>query len=87
MYDEKYFFYGGDYYPEKDRYYTDDKDKCPENVRPKGEARFPEKKSSLDCDFWTWYFVKAPFPEVKDRGNKWTNLFGGVFEKKTLAIY
>ena len=47
---------------------------CPENV--------PWKNSSLDCDFWTWYF-KAPFPEIKGRVNKWTNLFGGVFEKNS----
>ena len=36
--DEKYFLYGDDNYPGNDRYYTDDKDKCPENVRFKGEA-------------------------------------------------
>ena len=41
--DEKYFLYCGDNYPENDRHYTDDKDKCPDNVRFKCEAKFPEK--------------------------------------------
>ena len=41
--DEKYFSYGGDNYPEIYRYYNDDKDKFPDNVRFKGEAKFPEK--------------------------------------------
>ena len=36
-----------------DRYYIDDKDKCPDIVRFKCKTKleFPCKNSSLDCDF------------------------------------
>ena len=37
--DKKYFLYGGDNNPGNDRYYTDDKDKCPDNVRFKCKTK------------------------------------------------
>ena len=41
--DEKYFCFGGDEMPGNAGYYTDDKEKCPDNVRFAGKEKFPKK--------------------------------------------
>ena len=41
--DEKYFCFKGDEMPGNAGYYTDDKEKCPENIRFAGKEKFPIK--------------------------------------------
>ena len=65
------------------RGYTDDNDKCPDNVRFKCEAKFPEKVLVWIAISERGITSNPPFPETKGRANKLTNLFG-VFEKKLL---
>ena len=41
--DEKYFCFKGDEMPGNAGYYTNNKEKCPENIRFVGKGKFPEK--------------------------------------------
>lgn len=43
MDDEKYFCFAGDQMPGNAGYYTNNKEKCPENVRFAGKEKFPKK--------------------------------------------
>ena len=42
---KKYFLHGGNKYQGNDLYFTDDEDKCQDNLKFKEEIKFPEKKS------------------------------------------
>lgn len=41
--DEKYFTFDGSNMPGNDRYYSDDKEKCPDDVRFVGKEKYPKK--------------------------------------------
>jgi hypothetical protein len=69
----RYFLFGGDNYPGNDRCYTDDKEKCPDNVRFKGEAKIPAK-------ILVWIAISErgiskPLFRKSNVDNRWTNLF------------
>ena len=41
--DEKYFTFDGSNMPGNDRYYSNDREKCPDDVRFKGKDKYPKK--------------------------------------------